>query len=1041
VLRRVLTCCLFVVFVAVFVESGSPAASSAGGLGLQRFYALYQHQLSDRMDLSVNLGNGNLVLHEHDLGIAGTAGQDEVLDRFYNSQSTQSTDLGYGWNLSAGRDVRLSVNTQTGDVTLFAPSGAQLVFTKNADGSYTSPTGVDATLAKPSSYTLTFHQSGEAWTFTNGGRTFSSDKDQNGNTIAYAYNADGTTKTVTDTQSRVTNFSYTNGLVTQITDPSSRLFKYAYTGSDLTGYTDPAGKLTSFGYDGSHNLTMITDPLGNVTKIAYSSDQVSSITYVTDPVAGTGPTVSFAYTSADASCPSGSSVKTTVTDSNNNQTAYCMDSTGRVVQVTDAAGHKTSTSYGPDSNVATFTRAGGGITTNSYDPTGENLTSSALPTGATGQLAYLDSAHPHYPTQMTDPQGNFFNYGYDSKGNVCAKSEGTVAGELNCTSPAGQNPLNFTHNSNGTIASAKDAKGNVTSYDYDSKGNLTTTTPPAPLGATVITYDPLSRPLTVTDGKNQKTTFTYDALDRITKLTYQDGSSVSYTYDADGNLTKQVDASGTTTDTYDPLNRPIKETQPGSIVLTYSWDGEGNLLSYSDPSGTVSYHYNTINQVDYLTEPNGNQTTFSYDPDGNRTSVAYPNGVTQHSSFDSSDRLIEIYVTPPGGGTRLTDLFYSYLTGANDTALRQSVTDQLANAKTTYHYDSADRLTEAKATSGGTLLSEYQYAYDQTGNRCAQNIGSPIGSFGCSSSGSGVTTYTYNNANELTGANSTTYSFDGNGNETGNSAGLSLAYNAKDQTTSITAPEQEQVNFSYRGAGQADRTSAGPLTFINSLLGVSSQTDSSGTAAFTRDPQGNLLEKRGPQGNAYYLFDGLGSVIGLTDANGNLIDGFTYKYSPYGEPLNTPPEGYPGNPWTYAGNSNAYYDHETGHYKIGQRYYDPATGRWTQTDLVSDPIDPHGWNQYDYTGDDPINHVDPSGMCWTGFCWASHALDWAAKHINEIDYAAAAAFCLEGAGLGFELGAETPLTAAGGAIAGCLINGLTETIIVHRAKKQIQQSG
>jgi RHS repeat-associated protein len=131
----------------------------------------------------------------------------------------------------------------------------------------------------------------------------------------------------------------------------------------------------------------------------------------------------------------------------------------------------------------------------------------------------------------------------------------------------------------------------------------------------------------------------------------------------------------------------------------------------------------------------------------------------------------------------------------------------------------------------------------------------------------------------------------------------------------------------------------------------------------TRDPQGNLLEKRGPTANHYYIFDGLGSVLGLTNSSGALISGFVYQYGPFGEPLNTPPAGYPANLWRYAGNFNTYYDTGTSDYKVGNRYYDPSVGRWTQTDASVDPLDTHGWTQYPYVGDDPINAVDPSGMC------------------------------------------------------------------------------
>ncbi|MDP8932221.1 MAG: hypothetical protein M3O70_27570 [Actinomycetota bacterium] len=60
----------------------------------------------------------------------------------------------------------------------------------------------------------------------------------------------------------------------------------------------------------------------------------------------------------------------------------------------------------------------------------------------------------------------------------------------------------------------------------------------------------------------------------------------------------------------------------------------------------------------------------------------------------------------------------------------------------------------------------------------------------------------------------------------------------------------------------------------------------SSVTQYTRDPYGNLTTLRLPatagsdagetSHNYYYLFDGLGSVIGLTDADGNLAASYTY---------------------------------------------------------------------------------------------------------------------------------------------------------------------
>ncbi len=67
----------------------------------------------------------------------------------------------------------------------------------------------------------------------------------------------------------------------------------------------------------------------------------------------------------------------------------------------------------------------------------------------------------------------------------------------------------------------------------------------------------------------------------------------------------------------------------------------------------------------------------------------------------------------------------------------------------------------------------------------------------------------------------------------------------------------------------------------------------------------------------YYLFDGLGSVVGLTDSTGALVGNETYQYNPYGQLIVQPQSAaLQTNAWRYA---SGYYDVSTGLYKFGIR--------------------------------------------------------------------------------------------------------------------------
>jgi RHS repeat-associated protein len=104
---------------------------------------------------------------------------------------------------------------------------------------------------------------------------------------------------------------------------------------------------------------------------------------------------------------------------------------------------------------------------------------------------------------------------------------------------------------------------------------------------------------------------------------------------------------------------------------------------------------------------------------------------------------------------------------------------------------------------------------------------------------------------------------------------------------------------------------------------------------------------------SYYLFDGLGSVVALTNAAGSVTN--SYAYDPFGVTTETKVLlTNVFNPWRYTGQ---YQDTTTGLYKIGARYYQPELGRWTQ-------LDPSGLegNAYLYAGGNPANFTDPSGL-------------------------------------------------------------------------------
>jgi RHS repeat-associated protein len=946
------------------VAAPSTTVAPVDGLGDVGFYDYFTDPINKSITLKVNVADGNLVVETSAVSIRGT-GIDLSLGTTYNSLGNLASSSGTGWT-SNFEDASLQGNSD-GSVTYFDPTGHHWTYLSNGKGGWTNPAGLDADLAFVSSgtlprpLTLTFYKTGEVYTFyppseaTSNyvGGSLGKETDKNNNSITFNRTATepvgSQITSITDTQGRTTTISYdSSGHVSQITDPLQRSISYGYdSDNELTSITDQNGKVTQFGYTNG-TLTLITDPLGNTTTIAYNSNgQVGAIS---DPLHH--ETNFTYYGSSDSQCsgvqpptstpPPTLNPCTVVNDAKDHKTTYGYDTTFRILKVEDAHEKTTSRTYSPDNNVQQYADSLLDQTVFSFatDASGHNnLQSVTDGNGITTNFGYTDPNHPSYPTTVknaTDQQQTTATY--DTNGNVVTTKDTTTGG-------TGVTTTTSAYNNNGTIASERDGKNNQTSFAYDSEGNLIQVSfAGSLLPAQTLTVDAISRVTSLTDGNHNTTTYTYDNLDQLLKVTYADSTSVAYTYDANGNITSVTDSTGVTTFTYDADNRQITKTLPGGTVITTTFDPVGNLTSLSTVGGITTYTYNAVNVLVSLTEPGGATTTFGYDADYRRTQTNYPNGVSLSTTYDKDGQILTIIGTH--GSTVLTSFTYTYT--ANN--LRAQVIDQTGQ-KTTYGYDTLSRLTSANvSTSSGTHENAFTYAYDAASNRtrATQGVTSPT-----------TTTSSYNAVNELTsatqGTTTASFSYDNNGNATGGSATPSITYNDANQTTAIGS-----TTFGYSGPDQNQRVQVNSTNFVYSGLGCDCESNAAGSTYYTHDASGHLIDERTSTGTYYYLFDGLGSVVGLTNSMGALVGNETYHYDPYGVLLSQPVSAaLQTNAWRYAG---GYYDVSTSLYKFGIRYYNAATGRWTQRDPVGGSLlEMVKVNPYVYVGDDPVNEVDPSG--------------------------------------------------------------------------------
>jgi YD repeat-containing protein len=871
---------------ASFYDATSPTYPYAPELTLtytswtgdRSFYTETSSPLTDQLSAGVNVANGNLLLDEHNVTIPGT-GLDLPLDEYYNNLSTGSGSFGNGWTLGTAPDVGLQINSD-GSVSLVGPTGYCVPFVKNADGSFTAPAGIDSTLVQNSdgTYTLSVHDTGESYTFSAGG-FLTAEKDPSGNTITARYTNNMITS-LTDTQGRQVTFSYGSSvspnLVTQITDSAGRTYGFTYDSSkNLTAYTDPNGKVAHYAYDSGDNLNQITDPNGNVTTIAYDSyRRVTSMTQVTNqPTAGAGATTTYTYNSGN----------TVVTDPNNHATTYTYDTYGRTLTTKDPLGNVSTAAWNTDDQVTQAKTPNGGSTAVTYNSNNEP-TQVVDPMGATTAGSYTNSSDPYLATSLTDPTGHVTTQQYSSQ------DLPTVSRD-----PLG-NTTTASYNANGTTSSIITPRNNTTSYTYNTAGQATSVTAPSGsgLGMPTQTYNSYGLVVTSTDGDGNVTTYTYDNLGRETGSTTVNAKgtgTVAFAdvYDADGNLLAMTDSSGTTSYTYNALNQQVSEQVPGGMTNTYTYANVGNMLTAHDGATghTTIYTYDAGDRVATVKDFQGNVTQFSYDKDGNQTAETLPSGDTESLTYDASDNLTGISAAT-SGGTILSSDQYQYTDPYSGQYVGRVMTKtDTGRDQFSYSYDADGNTTEMVETSpSGTTVHDWKYTYDADGNLSTFTFDGAAQTLG------------YNSADELTSesgsSGTTTFSYNGDGNETSSSNGVTYTWDAASQMNTIALANGTNIAVGYSGPWWNPAT-YGMTSFTYDDTGETSQTTGSSTTSFTNLPNGTPLSETNSSGTYWYIDDGEGDVAALINGLGGVAN--TYSYGPTGSTLSQ--TGTTSNPLTF----------------------------------------------------------------------------------------------------------------------------------------------
>jgi RHS repeat-associated protein len=714
---------------------------------------------------------------------------------------------------------------------------------------------------------------------------------------------------------------------------------------------DGSTQLSTYAYDGFGHLINSIDPVGREMSYVYSTNGIdllevrqtrgannellSRTTYNAQhlpltQVDAAGQTNTFTYNARGQVL--------TATNPRNETTAYTYDTNGYLVRVDGPL---------PGTNDSV---------TATYDAVGRTLTK----TDESGYTLTFDYDGLDRLTKVTHPDGTFSEYTFnrldpavirDRAGRQTFQEHDAMRQMVKRTDPLNRVSL-FQWCSCGDLSSLTDPMGRTTAWHKDVQGRLTSKQYGDGSQVRYFYENAISRLRQVVDEKQQVSQFAYHRDNTLNSVSYANATvptpPVSYSYDPNyKRVTSMTDGVGTTHYAYAPITAApsLGAGQLASVdgplsndTITYSYDTLGRRVSTAINGVASAMIYDAAGRVVGETNALG---TFSRAYDGSSSRIVtntFPNGQTEERGYAGNleDRELQ-RITHKVGATPVSEFLY----GRDNLTDRITTWSQQAGVQPpalhTFGYDAADQLRSATVTNSGTLINSFEYTYDPIGNRLSEQVGASNH------------TASYNALNQLSTG-------------TGSGDSRTNEWDAKDRLVAVNSGNQ-RIEFTYDGLSRLASlrllTNGAPASFRRFVWCenlICEERDAAGAVTKRHFDQGMKIEVGGNAGSYFYTRDHLGSIRELTDSGGAVRA--RYDYDPFGRRILLA-----GDVEADFGLAGMFWSPEAGLAVTRFRIYDPELGRWLSRDPLGMAEARQGPNLYAYVANNPLNLVDPLGLC------------------------------------------------------------------------------